>query len=91
MSSVRKRRHIYEKVILDFIEESTTDEMIMPIYQLIRGAFYSMKIAEAFSVEPVLVSLVNEGNWTQEIRKFGKSPNELWQEFHSEILGTKSP
>lgn len=90
VSSVRKRRQIYEKEIPGFIRESITDEMIVPVYQLIRMAFYAVKIAEAFSVEPVLVSLVNGRSWEQEMRKFGKSPSELWQSFCSQMLGIKS-
>lgn len=91
IDSVRKRRHIYEKEIPGLFKEFTTDEVIVPVYQLTRMAFYAMKIAEVFAVEPLLVSLVNERNWAQETRKFGKSSNELWGIFCSQVLGAKSP
>jgi hypothetical protein len=91
IESVRKRRHIYEKEIPGLFKEFTTDEMIVPVYQLTRMAFYAMKIAEIFAVIPLVVSLVNERNCSQEIRKFGKSSNELWDVFYRQVLGTSSP
>ncbi|MFC2056755.1 hypothetical protein ACFLTO_04200 [Chloroflexota bacterium] len=50
-------------------------------------AFYAVKLGEYFRVEPVLVSLSNEKNWTIEIRKLRKTPAQLWNVFCNEMLG----
>lgn len=91
IESVRKRRPIYEKEIPGLIKESTADEVIGPVFQLIRMAFYAMKISEIFVVTPLVVSLTNERNWSLEIREFGKSSNELWDIFNREVRGGGSP
>jgi hypothetical protein len=87
IGSIQKRRQIYEQGLPGFLKDGISDEAIMPVYQLVRLAFYAMKIAEKFSVQPLLVSLANERNWSIPIRSFQRSPKELWENFCSQILG----
>lgn len=91
VDSIRKRRTIYQKELPSLINEDVSDEEIAPVYQLVRMAFFAMKLSTRFAVEPVVVSLGNERNWLQKIRKIGKSPSELWEILRSRILGAESP
>jgi len=52
-------------------------------------AFYAVKLAITFEVEPMIVSLVNERSWLQEIRKFGKSSSELWDFVCHQVIDTE--
>lgn len=91
VNSVRKRRSIYQEELPRLINEDVSDEEMAPFYQLVRMAFFAMKLGMHFAVEPVVVSLGNEKNWSHKIRKIGKSPSELWEIFCSRILGDESP
>jgi len=61
--------------------------MVVPVYRLVRAAFYAIKLGVSFQLEPVVVSLANKRNWTKELRK---SPSELWDMFCNRILGRGS-
>jgi hypothetical protein len=89
IESVKKRRPIYEEGLPGFAKEGISDEEIVPIYQLTRLAFYAIKLAEKFAVDPILASIANERNWSITIRSLGKSPKELWEIFCSYKLGPK--
>ena len=91
IDSVAKRLPIYQNEIHHFIEENISSDDIAPVYQLVRMAFYAMKLGASFGVEPVVVSLVNERNWSVRIHRLGKSATELWQTFRKDILGSHSP
>jgi len=84
--SVKKRLPVYTMEIPNLVRTSKPEE-IVNIYQLVRMAFYAVKLAEYFRVEPVVVSLANEKNWTIEIRRLRKTPAQLWDMFCNEILG----
>lgn len=90
VDSVEKRLPIYRREIPNLVKTDNLEE-IASIYQLLRMAFYAMKLGTHFRIDPVLVSLSNEKNWDKEIRKLGKSPPELWKVFREEILGKNSP
>ena len=91
LQSVRKRLSTYRKEVPTLIAERVTEEDIAPVYQLVRMAFYAMKLGARFGVKPVVVSLANESNWSLEIRRLGKSASELWEVFCSHTLGEESP
>jgi len=91
LDSVRKRRGAYENELPHLIRNGLSDEDIVPFYQLVRMAFYAMKLGASFKAEPVVVSLANKRNWSREIHKLCKSPSELWQTFRTKILGKDSP
>jgi hypothetical protein len=91
LNSVRKRHGAYENELPHLIKNGISDEDIVPFYQLVRMAFYAMKLGVSFKVAPLLVSLANGRNWPIEIHKLRKSPSELWQAFRTKILGKDSP
>lgn len=90
LDSVDKRLREYTKETPHFVK-TEDKEKIVPVYQLVRMAFYAMKLGDSFQVKPVVVSLGNEKNWQYKIRKLGKSPSELWILFRDEILGKDAP
>ena len=89
--SVEKRLPIYKKELPELISKMVTNEAIAPVYQLVRMAFYSIKLGDHFQIEPVVVSLANEKNWTIEIRKLRISPSAIWDIFRNEILEKDCP
>jgi len=91
IESVGKRLPVYKGELPNLINRKAKNEDIALVYQLVRMAFYAMKLGEHFHLEPVLVSLANEKNWNFEIRKQGKSPSEIWDIFHNQVLGEFSP
>jgi hypothetical protein len=91
LDSVKKRRGAYENELPHLIKNGVSDEDIVPFYQLVRMAFYAMKLGASFKAEPVVVSLANKRNWSREIHKLRKSPAELWQAFRNDISGKDSP
>lgn len=84
--SVNKRLDRYLGEIRNLVT-TTNIEAIAPVYQLVRMAFYALKIGDHFQIEPVVVSLANERNWNVEIRKIEKSPSAIWDIFRDQILG----
>jgi len=90
LDSVDKRLREYTKEIPHFVKTEDR-EKIAPVYQLVRMAFYALKLGASFHVEPLLVSLVNGKKWQYKIRKLGKTPSELWGLFRDEILGKDPP
>ena len=46
------------------IKDGISDEEITLVYQLVRMAFYAIKLGASFMVEPIVVSLANEKNWS---------------------------
>ena len=90
-TSVDKRLPEYLNEIPNLISEKIISKEITPVYQLVRMAFYAMKLGAGFQVEPVIVSLANEKNWLKEIRSIRKSPAELWGIYCKNILGKDSP
>jgi hypothetical protein len=89
--SVSKRLPIYHNEISHLLSDNVSKEEIAPVYQLVRMAFYAMKLGASFKVEPVVVSLANRRNWSREIHKLRKSPSDLWKTFCTKILGKDSP
>jgi len=85
--SVNKRLKIYKEALPNLVDERANNEDIAKVYQLLRMAFYATKLGAHFQIEPVIISLANEKNWTIEIRKIRKSPSQLWDIFHNQILG----
>ena len=50
---------------------------VKPVYQLVRMAFYVVKLGHKLNLQPVLVSLSNQANWM-----IGTpSPLDLWKGF----------
>lgn len=90
LESVRKRIPIYRKEMPGLIAGLATEEDIAPLYQLVRMAFYAMKLSARFGVKPVVVSLANERNWSLKIGRLGKSASELWEVFCRQTLGQES-
>lgn len=90
LGSLGKRLPVYRIAIPNLVKEED-EELIAPVYQLVRMAFYSLKLAEHFNVDPVLVALSNERNWESNIRRFklNKTPAELWESFKMDILGDR--
>jgi hypothetical protein len=86
IGSIKKCLTVYNNEIPNLVEERD-EGSIAPVYQLVRMAFYAVKLSDHFRVEPVIVSLVNEENWTIQIRRIKKSPSELWDTFRNRILG----
>jgi hypothetical protein len=54
---------------------------VKPIYQLVRMAFYAVKLGYKLDLQPVLVSLSNQANWTTGTRPLAS----LWEEFVESI------
>lgn len=88
--SVKKRRTIYQNEIPHLIKDGISNEEIALVYQLVRMAFYAMKLGASYGVVPVVASLANRGNWSREIHKLGKSASDLWGMF-CEMLSKDSP
>jgi hypothetical protein len=86
LQSVNKRLCRYLEEIPNLVKTSNPEE-IVNIYQLVRMAFYALKLGDYFQIEPVVVSLANEKNWDIEIRKIGKSPSAIWDIFQNRVLG----
>lgn len=79
--SVRKRLPIYRQAEPTLIEKNVTDAQIMEIYQLVRMAFYALQFGKSLACAAVIVSLVNEKNWSRKMPRLGKSAAELWDFF----------
>lgn len=89
--SVNKRLPVYLNEIPHLLGARLISKEVAPFYQLVRMAFYAMKLGANFQVEPVIASLANEKNWSKEIHKLRKSPSELWEMFCNNILGRDAP
>lgn len=89
--SIRKRLPIYRGEIPHLLSDIASHDDIAAVYQLVRMAFYAIKLGTMFGVEPVLVSLSNAENWSLEMKKLRSSPSELWRRFCNNILGESRP
>ncbi len=90
LGSVKKRHPVYQKELPHLIKDGISDEEIVPVYQLVRMAFYANKLGAGFGIKPVVVSLANRRNWSREIHKLDKAASDLWGMF-CKMLGTDSP
>jgi hypothetical protein len=88
LESVGKRLPVYRDAEPTLLRQEVTDAEITGIYQLVRMAFYALRIGKSLASAPVVVSLANETNWHVEIRKLGKSPADLWGVFQHAIQVT---
>jgi len=59
---------------------------IMPIYQLVRMAYYAIMLGKSYELPPAVISIGNDSNCSIEIRRLGKSADQLWHEFR-ELAG----
>lgn len=84
-NSVLKRLPTYLQTESNFLKKDVTDAQIVEIYQLVRMAFYAIQLGKSLASTPVVVSLANETNWHQEIRRLRKSPAELWGFFRDAV------
>jgi hypothetical protein len=57
---------------------------VKPIYQLVRMAFYAVKLGYKLDLQPVLVSLSNQANWTTGTRRTRPLAS-LWEHFVESI------
>jgi len=90
---IEKRLSRYRRDIPEL--DSVNAEDIMPIYQLVRMAYYAIMLGRIYKLPPAVVSVGNDSNWSIEIRKRGKSADQLWGEFcdfagHLKILTSKT-
>lgn len=90
---IEKRLRRYRRNISELDKVSAED--IMPIYQLVRMAYYAIMLGKTYKQNPAVVSVGNDSNWSVEIRKRGKSADQLWGEFcdfagHLKILTSKT-
>lgn len=76
-----KRWEDYRK---DLPELLTSEVDVKPIYQLVRIAFYAVKLGHKLNLHPVLVSLSNQANWKLEPRRT-RSLARLWEDFVENI------
>jgi hypothetical protein len=83
--SVKRRLPIYLQAEPGFLKKDITDVRVVEIYQLVRMAFYALRLGKSFSSTPVVVSLANEKNWHRVIPRLGKSAAQLWDFFQDAI------
>ena len=57
---------------------------VKPIYQLVRTAFYAVKLGHKLDLQPVLASLSNQANWTIGTRRIRPLAT-LWEDFVESI------
>jgi hypothetical protein len=73
-----KRWEDYRKDLPDLLKPEVD---VKPVYQLVRMAFYAVKLGHKLNLQPVLVSLSNQANWM-----IGTpSPLDLWKGFIESI------
>jgi len=85
LNSVSKRLPTYLQAEPNLVRKDVTREQIADIYQLVRMAFYALKLGNILHSDPAVVSLANETNWHLEMRKLGKSPEDLWNFFQHAV------
>lgn len=76
---IEKRLHRYRRNISEL--DNVRAEDIMPIYQLVRMAYYAIMLGRIYKLPTAVVSVGNDSKWSVEIRKRGKSADQLWNEF----------
>jgi hypothetical protein len=81
LDSVAKRMLIYQQAEPGLLRTNITDVQVATIYQLVRMAFYAIRLGKRFSCTPVVGSLTNERNWEVRIPTLEKSAAELWDFF----------
>jgi len=84
-NSMLKRLPIYRQAEPNLLKGDVSDAQIVEIYQLVRMAFYALRVSKSLGPPPVVVSVANETNWHQEIRRLRKSPAELWDFFRNAV------
>jgi hypothetical protein len=77
-----KRWDDYRKDLPELLKPEVKD--VKPIYQLVRMAFYAVKLGHKLDLQPVLVSLSNQANWTTGTRRTRPLAN-LWEHFVESI------
>jgi len=74
-----RRWEDYRKDLPELLKPDIED--VKPIYQLVRMAFYAVKLGHKLNLRPVLVSLSNQANWETEPHP----PASLWKDFMENI------
>ena len=77
-----KRWDDYRKDLPELLKPKVKD--VKPIYQLVRMAFYAIKLGHKFDLQPALVSLSNQANWTIGTRRTRPLAS-LWENFVESI------
>lgn len=77
-----KRWDDYRKDLPGLLKPEVKD--VRPVYQLVRMAFYAVKLGHKLDLQPVLVSLSNQANWELGTRRT-RPLTRLWEEFVENI------
>ena len=86
LQRVKKRLDRYQQDVPRLLKDNKTEVDVMPVYQLVRMAYYAIKLGQSYQLQPMVVSVGNEFNWPVEICKSGKSAADLWDAF-CDLLG----
>jgi hypothetical protein len=87
---VARRLPIYNEQHPRLLKPRTGSDDVAPVYQLMRMAFYATEIGARFGVEPVVVSLANNKNWTVRYSRKRHCAADLWKAF-IDLLGDSPP
>jgi len=79
-SRVKKRLDTYLEDGPSLVR-SRDERDVMTIYQLVRMAYFAIVLGQRYGLRPALVSVANSRNWDLKIRKWQKSPAEMWEDF----------
>ena len=90
VDSVEKRLPIYKKKNPNLLKLDTSDEKVAPVYQLMRMAFFAGELGSQYKLEPLVISLANNRNWSIKTSKQQNSATDLWDMF-LQVLGGKPP
>ncbi|MBA7684790.1 hypothetical protein ES703_93199 [subsurface metagenome] len=85
LQQVKKRLSRYQQDVPNLMKDDETEADVMPMYQLVRMAYYAIRLRQICKRRPTLVSLGNKSNWSLQIRKCRKSPVDLWDIFLSSL------
>lgn len=84
---IKKRLSRYRQDVPELLRSGKTEADVEPVYQLVRMAYYAIRLGRACNLRPTLVSIGNQCNWHKEIRGLGKCPDEVWDTL-PDLLGS---
>jgi hypothetical protein len=90
VNRIGRRLEQYKEKNTKLLKHGVGDKEVAPVYQLVRMAFYATELALHYKVEPIIVSLSNERNWSIKASATHKSAADLWYMF-LQLLRERAP
>lgn len=81
LQRVKQRLERYQQDIPGLIKEGKTEADVLPVYQMVRMAYYATRLGQIYQLRPSVVSVENGWNWNRKVRRWKKSADELWDDF----------